>query len=187
MPGAVALQINRYRQAGNMSRPDLGMHRQGSSASTQTQRPDAQAVHTRQKLFFKVSNFRVRVWLAYLAQQCLLCQQHGSVSSSPYAQTDNQGGAGIGTSLINGSLHQFNDTFLTISGLQHSQLTHILGTSTFGHATNLNLVTGYYFSIDYRGSIIVSVFPGRERLDNHGFTEIALSVALAYTLGHGSI
>ena len=69
MTGAVALEIDRHRQAGDVGWHGGGVHRQRCGPSTESQRADAKVVEACQEILFKLGGLRISACLPHRAQK----------------------------------------------------------------------------------------------------------------------
>ena len=185
--GAVALEIDRYRQAGDVARQGSRMDRQCRSPASQTEWPNAEVIDTRQKVSFKVGNLRVMAWLTARAQYRLLPARHSRRGGTTYAETDNQWGTGSATSLVNGTQHRFDNAIPAIARLEHRQAAHILRAAALGHHGDFEPVTGHYLGMNHRWGVVAGIHPGCKRLSNHRLPQVSPGVALTYPFLDGGM
>ena len=133
----MALQIDGYRQTGDVGGGGFGMHRQGGNSAPQPQCANAQLIYLRQYILLQLGNLGIRAGFAYPALQRLFSQNHRLFGVAADAQPENSRRAGASSRLVNRFQYKINDTPAAGAGFQHSQAAHVVGAAPLGH---------YYYS-----------------------------------------
>ncbi len=101
-------------------------------------------------------------------------------SSDAHAHYDRR--TGVGPRLFHRRQDELPDTLFSVGGLEHLDGAHILAAEALGRKEELQSVSRHHLIVDHRRGIISGVLPMKYRVPHHGFSEIALPVALRHAL-----
>lgn len=178
--GRAALEVDRHRQAGDVTGERLDVHRQRGDAPAEPLRADPQAVDRLQQLGLQLGRLGVGVHAADLSQQRPLGQPAHRVEGAADADADDHRRAGVGPRQLHRLQHEALDPLAAVGRGQHGQPAHVLGPAAFGQQRQPEAVARHQPGVDDRRGVVAGVAPGGEGPLDHRLAQVADVVGLAH-------
>src|SRR5262245_8124304 len=173
----VALDGDRHRQAGDVTRIREDVDAEGGGVAAVALRADPQPVGPVQDLALDRGHRRVGVRRAQLAEERLLAEPGGLLESAADADASDQRRAGVWPRGPDALEDPLLDALHALGGSEHLVLRAVLAAAPLGHDRDPEIPAWHDVQVDHRGRVVAGVHPVEGRAYDRR-PQVAFLVAL---------
>jgi hypothetical protein len=178
MPGGMALDVDRDRQAGDMTGRGLDENIERRSSAAEAHWADAEGVDSFEQPGFHISVKRVGIALPDRAQESAFGEDGAGLEISADSDAGYNWGTGFSPAVTDGFQDEPFHAVASFAGREHGEAAHVLASAAFWAEPDTQLVSRDRAEMDNRWSIIAGIHPP-ERVADDGETQRSIAVSAA--------